>query len=82
MANSDGEDSIFKMLRKDFFDKLFTKEIFTTEDINPFLYSNQNSFSRMDEENKKLSIKSLEIISLYNEDFYQLKDEYFWEIQK
>ncbi len=82
MANSNGEDSIFKMLRKDFFDKLFTKEIFTREDINPFLNTNQNYFAEMNEENKELSRKSLEIISLYNEDFYQLKDEYFWEIQK
>ena len=76
MANSNGDDSIFKMLKKLFSEKLLTKEIFITEDIKMFPNEHRNSFSRMNEENKELSRKSLEIISLYNKDFDQLKYEY------
>jgi hypothetical protein len=76
MANSNGTKTLFKMFIKDCFKKLFVNEIFTTESINSDFLEIQKPFNEMDEENKKLVKKNLEIISLYNKDFYRLKDEY------
>ena len=81
MANQANNNIItgnfFKMFLLDCLEKLYMKEIFIIEKI-PSLYLSNKSPSTIPNFEKELLLKSLEYISIYNQDFQKLSAEFIY----
>lgn len=66
------------MFLLDCLEKLYMKEIFTLQKISSTLYLSNNSPSTYTNFEKELIFKSLEYISIYNQDFQKLSAEFIY----
>jgi len=76
IENNSNNHNFFKMIINNFFEKIIKHEIFITDELDTDASSKSKSFSQMDHDEKEKILKTLEAISIYNQDFTFLLSKY------